>query len=92
MKRSSTMFSGRHITQRYIRRYGETRRVRAWAGKKVHIRTEHGLWRPDAKGYTSDLTQAWVLPFEEAQRQISHCGPEKRGSFVLASGQAAIEV
>mgnify|MGYP003669887868 FL=1 len=73
------------ISQPYLRRYGmDTPRAQSWAGKPVHIRTENGLWREDARGYTTHAQgDAWVLPFEEAVRQISHCGPEKRGTFVL---------
>ena len=80
-----TSFSDGHITQAYLRRYGmDTKRARSWAGKLVHIRTENGIWRENARGYTMiERGDAWVLPFEEAVSQISHCGPEKRGAFVL---------
>lgn len=82
------MYGQRHITQKYLRRYGfQTRRARAWAGKNVHIRTENGVWRPNGHGYTNDFTQAWVLSFEDAVRRIDHCGPEKQGTFILAGGQ-----
>ncbi len=88
------MYSDKHITQRYLRRYGmETKRAKAWRGKAVHIRTENGVWRIDGAGYTSPGTpDAWVLPFEDAVKQIDHCGPEKRGSFLLAQGQNPIHI
>ncbi|EYD71774.1 hypothetical protein Lokhon_01844 [Limimaricola hongkongensis DSM 17492] len=51
----------------------------------VHIRTENGVWRTGGRGYTwAGKPDAWVLPFEEAVKRISHCGPEKHGAFILA--------
>lgn len=86
-------FSDRHITQRYMRRYGETARTRAWAGRRVQIRTENGVWRENARGYTTaGSPEAWILPFEEAVKQIDHCGPEKRGSFILAPDEPDIVI
>jgi len=85
-----TMFDSRYISQKYLRRWPQSRRANAWAGKLVHIRTENGVWRPNGHGYTAHLEEAWKLPFEQAVKQISHCGPEKRGAFILASGQPPI--
>ena len=83
----SALFTPRSISQRYLRRYGDTARARAWKGRMVHIRTENGLWRYEGAGYTTaERGDAWVLPFEKAVEQISHCGPEKRGWFILADG------
>jgi len=84
------MFGPRYITQKYLKRWPTSRRAKAWAGKMVHIRTENGVWRPNGHGYTNDFSQAWKLPFEDAVKRISHCGPEKQGSFILAGGQAAL--
>lgn len=85
------MFGERFITQKYIRRYGRTKRVKAWESKIVHIATEHGVWRIDAHGYTSaGQPDAWILPFNEAVKKISHCGPEKCGRFLLAQGQSPV--
>lgn len=85
------MIGPRYITQKYLRRFGfETRRAKSWKGTMVHIRTENGIWRPDGHGYTNFLQEAWKLPFEDAVKQISHCGPEKRGTFILASGHPPI--
>jgi hypothetical protein len=84
------MFTNRSITQKYLRRWPDSQRAQAWAGKTVHIRTENGIWRPDAHGYTYNLTEAWEIPFEQAVQQISHCGPEKRGTFILAGSQPNI--
>ena len=73
------------ITQKYIRRYPDSKRTRSWAGVPVHIETENGVWRDGGAGYTwAHRPEAWVLPFEEAQRQVNHCGPEKRAAFIRA--------
>ena len=82
---ANKLFSDTFITQKYIQRYGWNARVRSWLSKKVHIYTNNGVWREDARGYTyADSADAWVLPFEEAVEQIAHCGPEKLGRFILA--------
>lgn len=86
-------FSNRHITQAYMRRYGDTARVRAWSGRRVHIRTENGVWRDGGAGYTdAGARDAWILPFEEAVRQIAHCGPEKKGTFLLVDRESDVVV
>ena len=73
------------ITQKYLRRWPDSRRARSWAGRMVHIQTENGVWRDGAAGYTwAGMPNAWVLPFEEAQRQVNHCGPEKQATFIDA--------
>ena len=73
------------ITKKYLRRWPDSKRARKWIGVMVHIETDHGVWRVDAAGYTfKGRSDAWVLPFEEAQRQVSHCGPEKRAAFIRA--------
>lgn len=81
-----TLFSETHITQKYLRLYGpDTARARSWLGKLVHIRTENGVWNRDGYDYTLiERGDAWVLPFEEAVKLTSHCGPEKRAVFILA--------
>lgn len=87
------MFAKEWISQKYIRRYGRTKRVRAWESKIVHIQTEHGVWRVDGHGYTyAGQPDAWILPFNEAVKKISHCGPEKHGRFLLAQGQSHITI
>jgi hypothetical protein len=74
------------ITQKYIRRYPASKRTRSWAGKMVHIETEHGVWRINGQGYTwANHPNAWILPFEEAQKHVAHCGPEKRAAFIAVS-------
>lgn len=80
------------ITQKYLRRWPDSRRARAWAGRPVHIETEHGVWRDGGAGYTwAGMPNAWVLPFEEAQRHVDHCGPEKRAAFIDARAIASAE-
>lgn len=74
------------ITLVYLRRYPDSARSKAWAGKLVHIETEHGIWRNDAAGYTRrGAVDAWVLPFEDALLEVAHLGPEKRATLLLAT-------
>lgn len=74
------------ITQKYIRRYPTSRRTRSWAGRMVHIETENGVWRTNAHGYTyAGMPDAWILSFEDARKQVDHCGPEKRAAFILVA-------
>lgn len=81
------------ITQKYLRRYPDSKRTRSWAGRMVHIETESGVWRTGGAGYTwAHHDDAWVLPFEDAQRQVNHCGPEKCAAFIaVKSGRLAIQ-
>lgn len=84
------MFSDHHITQKYLRRYGDTKRARSWQGRPVHIQTENGVWRIGGHGYTlAGQPDAWILPFEEAVKKVSHCGPEKKACFLLAATAGA---
>lgn len=81
------------ITQKYIRRYPSSKRTRSWAGKLVHIETEHGVWRTGGAGYTwAHRPEAWVLPFEDAQKCVEHCGPEKMAAFILATETPGIHL
>ncbi|WP_313030391.1 hypothetical protein [Brucella sp.] len=74
------------ITQKYLRRWPDSKRSKSWAGRLVHIQTENGVWRNNGKGYTHEgKDDAWVLPFEEAQKEVAHCGPEKQATFILAT-------
>lgn len=76
---------GDMITQKYIRRYPASKHTKAWAGLPVHIQTENGVWRTGGAGYTwPGKPNAWVLPFEEAQTYVDHCGPEKHAAFIYA--------
>ncbi|WP_313026909.1 hypothetical protein [Brucella sp.] len=78
------------ITQKYLRRWPDSKRAKSWAGRLVHIQTENGVWRINGKGYTySGKEDAWVLPFEDAQKEVAHCGPEKQATFILATRPAA---
>lgn len=73
------------ITQKYIRRYPNSKRTQSWAGRMVHIRTGNGVWRINGQGYTyADQSDAWILPFEEALKQVERLGPEKEATFLLA--------
>lgn len=84
-------FEADSITQRYLHRWPDSKRVKSWAGRMVHIQTENGVWRTNGHGYTwADKPDAWVLPFEEAQKCVAHCGPEKQASFIAARPAPAI--
>ena len=84
----SRLFGDNFITQEYLRRFPNSRRAREWAGVMVHIQTENGVWRIGGCGYTyADKPDAWIVPFEQAVRQIDHCGPEKMGMFLRATPQ-----
>lgn len=79
------------ITQKYIRRYPDSKRTRSWAGVLVHIETENGVWREGGAGYTwHHMPNAWVLPFELAQKEVNHCGPEKKAAFIRVEPGAAL--
>lgn len=43
-----------------------------WSGE------HQAWWRAPANGYTTDILAAGVYPRDEARRNTSHCGPEKR--------------
>ena len=48
------------------------------ADRKVHIISNHGIWRKGAMGYTNNFAEAGVYTLEEAYDYSGHCGPEKR--------------
>lgn len=80
-----TNFTETTITQKYIRRYPNSKRTKSWAGKIVHIQTENSVWRVGSAGYTfAGRKDAMKLPFEEALEEVAHCGPEKRATFIYA--------
>ncbi|WP_025091468.1 hypothetical protein [Brucella intermedia] len=73
------------ITQEYLRRWPDSKRAKSWAGRMVHIQTENGVWRTNGHGYTwAHKPDAWILPFEEAQKCVAHCGREKQATFIAA--------
>ena len=77
--------AGEYITQKYLRRWPNSKRARSWAGRMVHIQTENGVWREGGAGYTlAGKPDAWILPFEDAQTKVNHCGPEKHATFIAA--------
>lgn len=81
------LFTPRTLKAGYVRRYGETRRVRAWRRRRVHVRTDKGVWREAARGYTdAGAPDAMVTSFDEGLRTIRDLGPEKRAALVLADG------
>jgi len=78
------------ITQKYLRLWPDSKCSKSWAGRLVHIQTENGVWRTNGKGYTyAGKDDAWVLPFEDAQKEVSHCGPEKQATFIAVTRPAA---
>jgi len=49
------------------------------------IRTDKGLWRPNAAGYTSNPAEAGRYTYEEATRHTRGLGPEKRVQIMHVS-------
>jgi len=87
------MMETKSITQKYIRRYPNSAKTRAWARKMVQIQTENGIWREGGSGYTwPNHLNAWLLPFEEAMKQVNHCGPEKQAAFLEAPVRPILSV
>lgn len=75
---------GPFMTKRYIDRYGfGTKWAKQFHGKNVLIRTNGGLWRPGAQGYTSTPADAGRFDLETAWDCIKALGPEKYASIVL---------
>ncbi len=58
----------------------------------VYIDSKHGFWRPNAKGYTDKVEEAWTLPLNEAYEQTKHCGEEKRVRFIYLPVSEEVEV
>ncbi len=69
------------ITLNYLRWYPNSARAKSFRGELVHIHSNGYFWRPDARGYTSHVEEAWVVPFEEAFRRTEHIGLEKKISY-----------
>lgn len=75
---------GPFMTKRYIDRYGlKTKWAKQFHGKKVLVRTNGGLWREGAQGYTSSPADAGRFSLETAWDCIKDLGPEKYASIVL---------
>lgn len=76
-------FGYRYIRPAYFKRFGfETKRAREWTEFVVHIRTNSGLWREDAAGYTNYEEEAGIYEFWDAWEHIKDLGPEKMASLV----------
>jgi len=58
--------------KKFLKKHGE---------RKVYIESNHGLWRPNARGYTDKISEAWILTMSEAYEQTETCGEEKRVYF-----------
>lgn len=58
--------------KKFFDKYGE---------RKVYIESNHGIWRPNARGYTTKISEAWILTMLEAYEQTDTCGEEKRVYF-----------
>lgn len=74
----------------YADRYPDAGRTNAWHGEMVHVETNMGLWRPEARGYTDSSAEAWLLPFDVAIAKVETLGPEKDAHFVLPDGHPGI--
>lgn len=66
-----------------MKRLGGERTKALFAGKTVRIWSGEwrAWWRPKAQGYTDNIDEAGVFPFNEAWNRSYHCGPEKRISY-----------
>lgn len=74
---------GDWISAKYLHQYGMTLRVvRTFGGRMVYVRTDKGLWRPDAKGYTSNPADAGLYRFEPTWESLKDLGPEKHLCFI----------
>ena len=64
------------------RKGGERTKVK-FSGKHVRIWSAEwrAWWRPKAQGYTGNIEEAGVFPFDDAWARSHHCGPEKRISY-----------
>jgi len=83
----NVLFGDDFITLKYIKRYPNSARTKQWKGRIVMIESDHGLWRPDAKGYTDKYSTSWVVLFEKAVKHTYHCGPEKRVKYIDANSK-----
>lgn len=54
--------------------------IAGFAGRTVRIWSDEwgAWWRPGGAGYTNREALAGEWRFEDALREVSHCGPEKR--------------
>lgn len=75
---------GPWMSKRYIDRYGfKTKWAKQFQGKSVLIRTNNGLWRDNAQGYTNTPADAGKYELETAWDCIKDLGPEKYASIIL---------
>lgn len=72
----------KRVTLNGIKRRGlvEWRAREDWARRNVSIwsREHCAWWRSDGKGYTINLSDAWVVDFPTAYEHTKNCGPEKQ--------------
>jgi len=75
---------GESITEKYLRRYPDSKKTRSWSGAMVHLRTMNGIWRPDGHGYTVNFADAWVLPLDQARKIVSGIYEDHGGTYYRA--------
>jgi len=85
---------GSWVSLKYINRFGpNTRMLREkFQGRQCMIHTDKGLWRPQAAGYCEHPADAGQWTFEEAWRNIAHCGPEKHAKIYLVDSVPMKEI
>jgi len=76
----------------YLKRYPNSKRTKSWAGRNVYIYTSRGIWRVGGAGYTFITeSDAWVLSFEDALKEIAALGVEKAARLVWAKNKPISE-
>lgn len=77
------------IRPKYFERYPNSPRARWWQQQLfVIIKTEHGFWRHEAKGYTMDPDDIGTghFTFTEAMKYVDGLGPEKHARLWALKG------
>ena len=80
--------TGESITEKYLRRYPQSKKTKAWEGAMVYLRTQNGIWRPDGHGYTLNFSEAWAMPLSDARKIVSGIYEDHGGTYFRATAAA----
>ena len=80
--------TGESITEKYLRRYPQSKKTKAWEGAMVYLRTQNGIWRPDGHGYTVNFSEAWAMPLSDARKIVSGIYEDHGGTYFRALAAA----
>ena len=80
--------TGESITEKYLRRYPQSKKTKAWEGAMVYLRTQNGIWRPDGHGYTVNFSEAWAMPLSDARKIVSGIYEDHGGTYFRATAAA----